>query len=134
MDSLRIVPEELLDRIESIISDLPEVESNSGGQHASFLVAGSKKFAWFLNDHHGDGMICLCVKADPEEKETLIDMDPTKYLRPAYVSRFGWMSIRLDEGNIDWDEIEQRLCGSYRMAAPKRLLKILDEKRVRDDA
>lgn len=94
-------------------------------QHASFFVAGNKRIAWFLNDHHGDGMVCLCVKIDPEEKENLLDLDPEKYLRPAYVSRFGWMSIRIDQGEVDWHEIDQRLRESYRRVAPKRLAKVL---------
>jgi hypothetical protein len=92
--------------------------------HASFFAA-NKRFAWFLNNHHGDGMICVCVKIDPELKETLIDMDPEKYLRPAYISRFGWMSIRIDTGSVDWDEIAARLTDSYRIVGPKRLVKAL---------
>ena len=118
-------PEELLNRAEELAARLPEVSVETNGQHATFLVAEKTKFSWFLNDHHGDGMICICVRVDPEEKENLLDQDPEKYLRPAYVSRFGWMSIRIDQGEVDWDEIEQRLLDSYRRVAPKRLIKRL---------
>jgi phosphoribosylglycinamide formyltransferase-1 len=70
-------------------------------------------------------MICICVKADPEVKQMLIEMDPEKYLRPAYISRFGWLSIRIDTGSIDWNEIGPRLADSYRSVAPKRLVKAM---------
>lgn len=119
--------DELLSRCIGVASRLPEVTVGHVNQHASLYAAGSKRFAWFLNDHHGDGMICLCVKIDPEAKENLIDLDPARYLRPAYVSRFGWMSIRIDQGNVDWEEIGHRLMTSYRCVAPKRLVKTLDE-------
>ena len=114
----------LLESTVALARSLPEVKIERNGRHAAFLAA-DKRFAWFLDDHHGDGMICLCVKIDPEVKETLIDQDPEKYLRPAYVSRFGWMSIRLDSGDVDWDEVADRLTDSYRIAAPKRLVKML---------
>lgn len=117
---------DLLSKCETIAARLPETSVEYTDQHASIFVAGNKRIAWFLNDHHGDGMICLCVKVDPEEKENLIDMDPDKYLRPAYVSRFGWMSIRLDNGEPDWDEVADRLRASYCRVAPKRLVNALE--------
>lgn len=116
--------EALFERTAALVSDLPEVAIERNGRHATFLVAG-KKLAWFLDDHHGDGMVCVCVKLDPDEKETLIELDPKKYLRPAYVGRFGWMSIRIDAGRVDWKEIGERLRESYCIAAPKRLVKLL---------
>ena len=116
--------EELLKRCAALVKSLAEVEIEHTNEHAAFIVA-DKKFAWFLDNHHGDGIVCICVKVDPEAKETLIEMDPEKYLRPAYISRFGWLSIRLDTGTIDWMEIEQRLSESYRIVAPKRLVKAM---------
>jgi len=116
--------EELLKRAAALLSSLPEARVERTNEHAAFVVT-EKKFAWFLNNHHGDGMVCICVKVDPEAKEMLIDMNPEKYLRPAYISRFGWLSIRLDAGPIDWVEGKQRLTDSYKIVAPKRLAKAI---------
>ena len=116
--------EGLLKRASALVSSLSEVRIERTNEHAAFLVA-DRKFAWFLNDHHGDGMICICVKVDLEAKEMLIEMDPEKYLRPSYISRFGWLSIRLDRASVDWREIAQRLTESYRIVAPKRLVKAM---------
>ena len=44
------------------------------------------------------------------------------------MSRFGWLSIRVDRGAVDWDEIAERLTESYRIVAPKRLVKALPSK------
>ena len=38
---------------------LPETSMVSSGSHASFIVR-KKTFVYFLNDHHGDGiLVCL---------------------------------------------------------------------------
>jgi len=46
---------------------LPEVRVSRTGDHGTFFAAG-RKFCWFLNNHHGDGMICVCVKVERELK------------------------------------------------------------------
>src|SRR4029450_7144174 len=92
--------EDLLKRAAALVKSLPEVSIERMNEHAAFVVA-DKKFSWFLNNRHGEGRVCICVKTDPEVKETLIEMNPEKYLRPAYISRFGWLSIRLHTASLD---------------------------------
>jgi hypothetical protein len=48
-------------RLVAICRALPEVTS-SGDQHLSFRVR-NKTFAYYLDDHHGDGRTALCCKA-----------------------------------------------------------------------
>ncbi|HEY7807048.1 MAG TPA: MmcQ/YjbR family DNA-binding protein, partial [Croceibacterium sp.] len=80
-----------------------------------------KKFAYVSLDHHGDGKAALLVKiSGPDEQAQLIDMDPERYYRPAYFGD-GWVGIRLDLGDTDWDAIGDRLLGSWQMVAPRRL-------------
>jgi hypothetical protein len=117
--------QELFEKAAALAAPLPNAVVERNGKHASFKADG-KTFAWFLDDHHGDGIVCVCVKVDPEEKEMLLELDPKRYLRPAYVSRFGWLSLRLDLGRVDWKEIGERLRESYRIAAPRKLVKQLD--------
>ena len=45
---------------------------------------------------------------------------------PPYVGPSGWVGIWLD-GNADWDELALLLRDGYRLTAPKRLLRVLDE-------
>jgi len=51
-------------RLTKICLGLPEASRQMYGQHAQFLVR-KKTFAYFLNDHHGDGMVAVTGKALP---------------------------------------------------------------------
>ena len=70
-----------------------------------FGIIGGKKFAYVLVGQHGDRKIVLLVKISGlEEQIMLIDSDADRYYRPAYFG-YGWVSIRLDLGDTDWDHI-----------------------------
>jgi hypothetical protein len=45
-------------RLTKICLTLPEATRDLCGQHAAFQVR-KKTFAWFLNDHHGDGIVAV---------------------------------------------------------------------------
>src|SRR3546814_6895322 len=66
-----------------------------------FGIEKGKKFAYFTQDRHGDGVIAILVKTTaPEEQAMLIESDPARYYRPAYFGD-GWVGIRLDLGRSD---------------------------------
>ena len=108
-----------LRKLLAIAEKLPEVEI-SGEQHRGFRIR-RKNFAYYLNDHHGDGIVSLCCKATFEEQADLVEMDPEKYYVPAYVGAKGWVAIRLDQPRVDWPQVEALLVGAYRAQAPKKL-------------
>jgi len=107
-------------RLLEICGSLPEVTSDSAGRHLAFEVRG-KRFAWFLDDHHGDGRLALTCKAAPGQNAALVDEDPSRFFLPSYVARRGWVGVWLDTGEVDWDRIELLLHDSYRLTAPKGL-------------
>jgi predicted DNA-binding protein (MmcQ/YjbR family) len=47
--------------------------------------------------------------------------DPERFYLPSYVGPKGWVSLRLDFGSVDWDEVAELVLDSYRLVAPKRL-------------
>jgi predicted DNA-binding protein (MmcQ/YjbR family) len=108
----------------SLLSDiclsLPEATRELQGDHASFRVR-KKVFAYFLNDHHGDGIVSICGKALPGDNTTLVASDPVKYYLPAYIGPRGWVGLRLDIGKVDWEEVRELIIGSYLQTAPKKL-------------
>jgi len=112
--------DERLTRLATVCEAFPEVEREHMGVHARFVVR-KKTFAYFLNDHHGDGIVSLCVKVVPGENRELIASDPARFYRPAYLGANGWVGLRLDVGEIDWDEVAAFAANSYRLIAPKRL-------------
>jgi phosphoribosylglycinamide formyltransferase-1 len=114
-----------LQRLTKIALALPEVEREFNGQHATFLVR-KRRFAYFLDDHHGDGIVALSCRAAPGENQALIASDPDRYYLPAYVGPRGWVALRLDIGTVDWDEVRELVTDAYLLAAPKRLGALLN--------
>jgi hypothetical protein len=72
--------DERLTRLARICEAFPEVEREYWGVHARCVVR-KKTFAYFLNDHHGDGIVSRCVKVVPGEKSELIASDPARFYR-----------------------------------------------------
>jgi hypothetical protein len=99
---------------------LPEVTHEIKGSHAQFLVR-KKTFAYFLDNHHGDGIVAVACKVLPGDNKALAEAQPARFYLPAYIASRGWVALRLDVGKIDWREVRDLLLGSYAMIAPKRL-------------
>jgi predicted DNA-binding protein (MmcQ/YjbR family) len=89
-----------------------------------FRVRG-RSFAWYLDNHHGDGRMALWCKAAAGEQEVRVSDGPDRYFVPPYVGRRGWVGLRLDT-KIDWAEVAELVEDSYRMIAPSRLTALLE--------
>ena len=111
-------------RLTKICLAFPEATRNVHGPHAAFVVRKTT-FAYFLNDHHGDGIVSVCCKALPGDNIHLIAANPGKFYMPAYIGPRGWVALRLDAGEIDWEEVTELVTGSYRALAPKRLAAVV---------
>jgi predicted DNA-binding protein (MmcQ/YjbR family) len=109
-----------LTRFTKICLALPETTREMMGRHAAFLVR-KKKFAYFLDDHHGDGIVGINCKVLPNDNTVLIASDPVKFYMPAYVGSRGWVGLRLDLGEVDWEEVEELARHSYQLIAPVSL-------------
>lgn len=110
-------------RIVAICMGLPEVTMRDG-KHIKFEVRG-KTVAYYLNDHHGDGVVSICCKAPPGEHTRMIKNDPDRYFIPPYLGPKGWVGLRVDGRSIDWGEVERLVRDSYALVAPKRLAAIV---------
>jgi hypothetical protein len=102
---------------------LPEVSRKITGDHASFIVR-KKTFSYFLNNHHGDGIVAVCFKMAPGDNAKLVALDPSRFYLPAYIGPKGWTGLRLDVGKIEWDEVADFVGDSYRLVAPRRLVEL----------
>jgi hypothetical protein len=110
-----------LERLTAICLALPETSRNRDGRHASYRV-GKRVFAYFLDNHHGDGNIAACVKGDKREHARAIAADPARFFLPAYIGARGYLGIKLDAKKVDWRGVETRAADAYAIAAPKKLL------------
>lgn len=120
-------PEALLREVRSRALALPDTMEKLSHGTPGFHVEGGKFFAYFSHDHHGNDITSVLVRTSGVEEQTsLIDLDGDLYYRPPYLGPSGWVGIRLDRGVTDWDHVADWLGRSWRMAAPKRLTKLLD--------
>jgi len=111
-----------LTRINEICRALKETSTERHDSHAAFLV-GKKKFAYYLDNHHGDGIVAIACKVGPDDNKLLVKAQPERFYLPAYLASKGWVALRLDGPEIDWDEVQELLNESYQLIAPKRLAK-----------
>jgi phosphoribosylglycinamide formyltransferase-1 len=110
----------ILKRLTALALALPEATRELSGSHATFRVR-KKVFAYFLDNHHGDGMVAVTCKVLPGENTALASAQPKRYYLPAYVGPRGWVALRLDLAKIDWSEVRDLLLSGYLLTAPKRL-------------
>jgi hypothetical protein len=106
-------------RVRELCAALPEVTVEEG-QHLGFAVRG-RRFAWLLDDHHGDGRLAFTCKAPPGDSTARAERDPGRFFLPSYTASRGWVGLWLDAGPVDWDELERLAVEAYLLAAPKRL-------------
>ena len=119
-------PEYLTAQVRTLALAQPEADEVLSHGMPCFGIISGKKFAYVSVDHHGDGKTALLVKiSGVEEQAMLIDSDAERYYRPAYFGD-GWVAIRLDLGDTDWDHIGDWIAKSWRAVAPKKLTRLMD--------
>jgi phosphoribosylglycinamide formyltransferase 1 len=119
-------PDHLIAQVRERAMAMPEADEVLSHGMPCFGIIKGKKFAYVSNDHHGDGKTALLVKISGVEEQTmLIETDPDRYFRPPYFGD-GWIGIRLDLGDTDWDHIGEWLSKSWRAVAPRKLAAMMD--------
>ncbi len=113
------------ERVTAICRALPSAEHEDQGDHTIYRVRG-KVFAYFLDNHHGDGIVSVCVKSERGENVDRARLEPERFYLPAYIGPRGWFGMRLDRGRVRWREVAEVVERSYRLTAPKSLTKKLD--------
>ena len=90
----------------------------------AFGIVGRPAFA-NLHTHPDDGRPTLWFKAAPGVQGELVDQEPERFFVPPYVGPRGWVGLRLDV-DLDWDEVADVAEQSWRLTAPKRLVREFD--------
>ena len=116
----RGVPAPTADDVRRICLSLPEAEEvyvDAWG-HPTFRIR-NKMFASMGDES-------CTFKTDAEEREAL-DAQGEPFFVPPYVGHRGWRGLRLGDRRASVDELAELLTTSWRMTAPKRVLKAFDE-------
>jgi hypothetical protein len=114
-------------RLIKICETFPEVTVDPVNQHLKISI-GKKTLAYYQFDHHGDGMISLACKSHPSEQRRMIRTDTETFFVPDYLGAKGWLGIRLDLAEVDWDAVTESLRRAYQDLAPKKLAALVDKK------
>ncbi len=96
-----------------------------GEEHLAFRIR-KKIFGYYLFDHHGDGKIAFCCKSNLNEQRRLVKDDPVTFFVPAYVGPRGWVAIRLDLAEVDWDTVSDLARRAYQEIAPRKLAALVE--------
>src|ERR1700716_289339 len=80
-------------RFTKICLALPEATRQRHGTHAGFLVR-KKIFAYYLDDHHGDGIVAVTCKVLPGDNKALAEPQPARFYLPAYIASKVWVALR----------------------------------------
>lgn len=109
-------------RIDKIAKVLPGTMQRPGGEkslHCAYMV-GAKTFAYFTDDHHGNGRLALWCRAPEGDQAALISADPGRFFVPPYLGHRGWVGLWLDLPNVDWGQVEELMGDAYLLVVPER--------------
>ncbi|HEX3344721.1 MAG TPA: MmcQ/YjbR family DNA-binding protein [Polyangiaceae bacterium] len=112
------VAREALARLEGICLALPDAEREKEARHATFR-ARKKVFAYFLDNHHGSGIIGACVKGEKRANAVLVRDEPGRFFMPEYLGARGWVGVRLDTKRVDWKDVARRIEASHAAATAR---------------
>jgi phosphoribosylglycinamide formyltransferase-1 len=115
-------------QVDTLARQLPEVGRKTSHGSPGWSVGGDKGklFAILADHHHGEEAVGLLVKASGADEMTgLIEAQPEIYYWPKYYGASGWLGIKLNRRDVDWNQVSDWLERSWRSCAPPRLTKLM---------
>ena len=111
----------ILAQVRELCLALPETTERLSHGAPSFFVREKRCFLMVVTNHHGDRRFAIWCAAPAGTQEMLVDADPERFFRPAYVGHRGWLGFRLDRG-FDVDELTGIVEDAYAEVAPAKLV------------
>jgi phosphoribosylglycinamide formyltransferase-1 len=115
-------------QVDALARKLPEVGRKTSHGSPGWSAGGEKGklFAIIADHHHGEEAVGLLVKASgPDEMTGLIEAQPDVYYWPKYYGASGWLGVKLNRRDVDWEQVGEWLERSWRACAPPRLTKLM---------
>jgi hypothetical protein len=125
---LSIAPDRLK-RLRQLCLALPEAHEVEAWGDPTWRI-GKKIFAMQKGNYEG-GSPSLWLKADVEGQQQLVEAKPKLFFVPPYVGHKGWVGVHMDAKTIPWELLGELIEGSYRLIAPKKLTRELDQPKAR---
>ncbi|CAN5432041.1 MmcQ/YjbR family DNA-binding protein [soil metagenome] len=67
----------------------------------------------------------VLIKVDDVDRAAL--QQDARFFFPAYLGPAGWLGLDFTAAKVDWAEVTELVDASFRLVAPKTLLKLLDD-------
>lgn len=116
-------------QVDALAAALPEVGRKTSHGSPGWAVGSEKSaklFAILADRHHGEDAIGLLVKSSGADEMTgLIEARPDTYYWPKYYGASGWLGLKLNRPDTDWDAVGDWLGRSWRAVAPPRLTRLM---------
>lgn len=109
------------ERLLAIVKSLPGTEEDWPWGSIHCKVAGKIFVGW---GRHDDGTMSVGLRTSLALQSVLVESDP-RFSIAKYSGKYGGIDMRLDK-KPDWAEVEEFIVESYRIVAPKKLVKELD--------
>lgn len=110
------------ERLRRLCLSFPGAYETNSFNHPDWRV-GKKTFACFESYK---GVWVINFKTTMLEQDELVRSSNEYFVSP-YTGRYGWVCRTI--GNLNWNEVARQIEASYRMLAPKREARKLDEQR-----
>jgi predicted DNA-binding protein (MmcQ/YjbR family) len=108
-------------RLRAICMALPEANERLSHGEPTWFAGKGKVFAMLDDHHHGAAHLSVWLPAGVGAQEALIESDPKRYFRPAYVGSSGWVGVVLDD-RPDWSVVAWLVEQAFRLVAHPRLV------------
>ena len=97
-----------LERLRPVVEALPGAFEKVSHGSPTFFTGEGRKARTFASLHDErewfEGRLCLWLAAPEGLQHALITGDPRRWFVPPYVGHRGWVGLRLDLPDTDWDE------------------------------
>jgi len=114
------------DRLRQACLRMPETQERLSHGEPTWFAGGRRAFV-MLADHHHDDRFGFWAAAPEGVQGRLVAEDPDRYFVPPYVGGRGWVGVRLDVPDVDWDRVDQIVEDAFRAVATKTLLARLEQ-------
>src|SRR5690349_13139486 len=98
-----------LARLRKLCLALPDASEKKSWGAPTFRAQG-RVFAMYAaaDNHHGDGRESVWLNCDAISQQFMIQDEPKRYFKPAYVGPYGWIGVYLD-GRANWRIVGERV-------------------------
>lgn len=109
-----------VERLRRLCLSFPEANERVSHGEPTWFAGKGKVFAMLDDHHHGAPHLSVWLPQPPGVQQDLVELDPKRFFRPAYVGAAGWVGVVLD-GRPDWKVVEKLVREAFLHVATKTL-------------